>query len=141
MQERCYGKDKEDFKVIGDVLADSTQHFVCAIVEREKKIAEIKACPGPCRDGKVTIELESSADKVPCPVISPDCAYGAALRTHINRCLTELMTANIGVPRRLVARMNRYFETIALREATRWNTQGFLVLSGKTGCGKSYAAA
>ncbi|MDL2264608.1 hypothetical protein LJC31_08150 [Synergistaceae bacterium OttesenSCG-928-I11] len=148
MQERYYCMDdraSSGFRKIENLLADSSKRIALTLAEREKKIAEIKTCPGPCVNGKVSVGVRSSAkhceQEVPCPVISMNCAYGIAMRKHRDRTLTELMVAKIGAPRRHVVRLSRFTETIATREAARWSMSGFLVLSGKTGCGKSFAAA
>ncbi len=144
MEERCYGSCSGMGQNIRSI-ADASQRVVTMLAEKEKKIAEITTCPGPCTDGFVLIELQLGDDhvvqQVDCPIIGPNCAYGVALQRQIDKHLAELMTGKVGIPRRHVARFERYMETIATKEAARWGTRGFLVLSGKTGCGKSYAAA
>ncbi len=144
MQERCYGKSSTMSSHIGSIKADASR-IVSMLAEKEKKIAEITTCPAPCTDGCVSIVLRignnSVVQEATCPIISPNCAYDKVLQGQIGQRLAELMVSKIGIPRRHVARFDRCIETIATKEAARWGARGFLVLSGKTGCGKSYAAA
>ena len=148
MQEHCCDWDKaanRNPKSIGDILADSQNNFGLWLAHVDAKLAEIKSCPAPCVDGIVTIKLQrgevSYERRAHCPILNPSCAYGAVLQKQIDQRLSELLVAKIGVPRRHVARFDRYFETIATKEAACWGTHGFLALSGKTGCGKSFGAA
>ena len=148
MQERCCEKDEtagRGYQSLGDMLTDSQNRFALLETEVEKKIAEIETCPGPCTDGTVAIELQRGDEKferhVPCPLLGPDCAYGTVLKGQIDGEIAGLLVSRIGVPRRHVSRFGRRFDTAATREAARWGLRGFLVLSGRTGCGKSFGAA
>lgn len=140
MEERCceqYSGTGSDL----ESMAKPSSRVLAMLAEREKKIAEITTCPSPCTDGMVAIKVQLGDDRpvlheVLCPILNPKCHYGATLRSRIDRHLASLMTARIGVPRRHVARFDRYISTVATKEAARWSTLGFLILSGKP-----YAAA
>ena len=143
MQERCCEKDNgmdRDFRRAENPVS----RILAMLTERDEKVAEITACPGSCTDGLVSVRLQSNGDRVQqivCPALHPDCAFGAVLQKQIDRHLAGLMTSRIGIPRRHVGHFERYFETVATKEAIRWKPNGFLLLTGKTGTGKSYAAA
>ena len=149
MQERyCENRANGAPSRIGELMAASQQRVERMQTEADRALAEIRSCPGPCVDGSVAVKPGAFEDgeslgefRALCPVISLNCVYGATLQSQIDRHLAGLMISRIGVPRRHVARFDRYTDTIAAKEATRWSMRGFLLLSGKTGCGKSYAAA
>ena len=148
MQEHCCDRDKvanRNPKSIGDILADSQNNFGLWLAQVDAKLAEIKSCPAPCVDGIVTIKLQrgegSYERRAHCPILNPSCAYGAVLQKQVDQRFSELLISRIGIPHRHVARFGRHFDTPATKEAVCWDTHGFLVLSGKTGCGKSFGAA
>jgi hypothetical protein len=58
----------------------------------------------------------------------------------MNRYIAGVM-ARIGVPRRHIVNFGERRESYAVSEALKWPLQGFLVLCGRTGSGKSFAAA
>lgn len=149
MQERCCVIDKIEngsLRRIDEIIAASMVRRHVMQADMDKKLAEIVSCPDPCVDGNVIVKLGTSGEecvelRVRCPLIGPDCTYGAKLQKQVDKRLAGLMISTISVPRRHITRFERYHATTATKEVTRWGMRGFFVLSGKTGCGKSFGAA
>jgi hypothetical protein len=106
------------------------------------ELESVKACPEPCYDGSVRIVTAASDRdlRVACPLVRWDCAYGLRLRIELDRYLEKTMS-RLGVPRRHLENFGGIRESVALAEALKWPVRGFLVLCGKPGVGKSFAAA
>jgi hypothetical protein len=132
----------EQPKYTGDVLSESPVRRLMAISDEiQTELAKIKKCAGPCEDGMVQISPPSGAPRqVRCPIASPHCAYGISLKDKLDKWLNRLMR-EAGVPPRHIDNFQAYFHTPALICAEKWDFRGFLVLSGGSGAGKSFAAA
>jgi hypothetical protein len=66
--------------------------------------------------------------------------YGISLKDRLDKWLDRLMREG-GVPLRHIDNFRAYVHTPAFIWADKWNFRGFLVLSGVSGAGKSFAAA
>ena len=109
--------------------------------EMEKILADILICPKPCNDGTVEITISSGLTKtMPCPVIASDCLHGERMEQALDRYVTGVMS-NIGVPCRHLENFTEMLRIEALEEVGKWQWRGFLIITGKTGSGKSFSAA
>jgi hypothetical protein len=109
--------------------------------EIASELANITACPAPCDDGMVEVFPASFRPrKVPCPVISLNCARGIRMGQELEHFLVSVMTA-AGVPLRYLENFSRCRESPAVEKAREWPMRGFLVFCGKSGTGKSFGAA
>jgi hypothetical protein len=109
--------------------------------EIEEELAGITTCPAPCEDGRVLVSPPSGQPRrLRCPVVSHYCAYGRGLEGRLNARLRKIML-EFGLPRRHIEHFEGYFHTESLAWACKWNFQGFLVLIGPSGVGKSFGAA
>lgn len=106
-----------------------------------EKLARIAACPGACRTGTVAITLgDGKRRERDCPLVSPECAYGQGVSRQLAAHLLDVMSRS-GVPPRHLDNFGKKRETLALSAARLWKFQGFFVLSGLPGVGKSFGAA
>ncbi|MDR2780594.1 MAG: hypothetical protein LBB28_05670 [Synergistaceae bacterium] len=106
--------------------------------EIEAELETIKSCPSPCDDG--TVLLPGLSRRVSCPVSSPACAFGLRVTGELEKYMNGIMI-EIGVPRRHIENFSGHRESYAVLEANDWLFRGFLVICGRTGSGKSFAAA
>jgi DNA replication protein DnaC len=109
--------------------------------EIETQLANITICPEPCEDGMVLVSPPSgSARRLKCPIVTPYCSYGLRLEGKMDGRLNRIML-NAGLPQRHIGNFHGHFSTEALMWVRKWNFQGFLVLTGPCGVGKSFGAA
>jgi hypothetical protein len=128
-------------ELLGDILSGSLDTFRETAVEIRAELEAIRVCPGPCEDGTVVIRAASGANRrAVCPVSCQDCAYGIRLKGELRWYIARIMT-RLGVPRRHIENFSVCRESFAVSEASKWPVLGFLVLCGKKGTGKSFAAA
>jgi DNA replication protein DnaC len=109
--------------------------------ETEYAVGAIKTCPSPCSDRTVEIRVASRKPRrVPCPIASGNCHYGARLAAILNGFLIDLMLT-AGVPVRHLDNIKGASASAAALAAESWQARGFLILTGMPGAGKSFAAA
>jgi DNA replication protein DnaC len=109
--------------------------------EIQSELAGMRICPAPCKDGMIQVSPPSgSPRRVRCPLLNEFCSYGTTLGRDLEMYLNKL-ALNAGVPARHIECFNACIETPALTWANQWSFNGFLVLSGKSGVGKSFGAA
>lgn len=109
--------------------------------EMDAALSAITSCPGACAAGKVTVRLQDGKPRErDCPLASPECAYGKNISRELAGYLLGIMSMS-GVPPRHLDNFAKRQDTFALRAARLWHYQGFLVLSGIPGVGKSFGAA
>ena len=109
--------------------------------EIQSELADMQICPAPCEDGMVQVSPPSGLpQRARCPLLNEFCSYGNKLGGKLESFLDKLVL-NAGVPERHVGCFESCIETPALFWAKRWRFNGFLVLSGGSGVGKSFGAA
>jgi hypothetical protein len=109
--------------------------------ETAAELEKIKSCPAPCRDCAVTVRPPSFApQRVACPVVDSECAYGSAVSRSLAAHLVKIMQG-ADVPTRHLENFANRRHSIASSEARKWLGRGFLVLVGPPGVGKSFGAA
>lgn len=105
------------------------------------RIRESGTCPG-CTGGEIDLVLpDGSISRRPCPLISRECHFGSAQYDRAKRSVIRLMRDPVGVPARFVEAIGDRRRTVAMVEGLKWSGEDFLILSGGTGVGKSFAAA
>jgi hypothetical protein len=132
--------------------AEHTRHLISSLPEvikrigrtlEEKRLAiqRLKACPGSCGDGIVSIASDSGGTiRVSCPLASVNCSYGKWLQAGLDAYIVKIMLES-GVPRRYVENLSDCRDSVSLKAACEWNFRGFLVLCGNSRTGKSFTAA
>jgi hypothetical protein len=109
--------------------------------EIEKALGKIRACPAPCEDCTVSVLLSfEQPRRIPCPIVSRGCAYGAKLEGELDRRLLKIMFDS-GVPLRHIDNFGAYRETRTTEMVREWKMKGFLILTGSPGSGKSFGAS
>jgi DNA replication protein DnaC len=123
-------------KTISDVL-----QFIRAIQEETK---HIKECRG-CVDGQIEVEVdlgdgEKQTAWWPCPCMTQKCQHGKRLYSEYIDQVKGLIL-QIGIPKVHIKNFSKPQKTTAFVVADTWDAKGFLVLTGDTATGKSFAAA
>jgi hypothetical protein len=137
-----YCETSEQPKRISNFFSDtSLEHLMAISDEIQTELTNIKTCSAPCKDGTILVSPSSGASRrYRCPILSHYCAYGSGLEAKLEARLRRLMFEQ-GVPCRHIDNFDAYFESLPFIWANKWNFHGFLVLSGGSGVGKSFAAA
>lgn len=133
MPEGCYGT--------------AVRRLVDRELETVAALRDLRArgeCPGCGGSGEIELRL-AAGDVVrrPCPLVSRSCLHGTAQWDRARADILKLLRDPGGVPGRFVDGLAgpRRLVTKALSGAKEWTPDGFLVLTGGTGAGKSFAAA
>lgn len=144
-KQSCESTIYSEPRHIGDVFFEKSMGRVLTIAsEIQTELANIQAtqkCPAPCEDGMVQVSPPSGkTQRTRCPLLCEFCPYGSGLSGKLDSFLAKL-ALDAGVPGRHTENFDAYIETPALIWANRWRFEGFLVLSGGSGVGKSFSAA
>ncbi|GHS84961.1 hypothetical protein AGMMS49957_00040 [Synergistales bacterium] len=137
-----YCKTDEQPRHISSIFSEESVERLMAISDEiQTELTNIKICPAPCKDGTIRVSPSSGTSRrCRCPILSHYCVYGSGLEEKLEARLRKLMLET-GVPCRHIDNFDAYFESLPFIWANKWNFQGFLVLSGGSGVGKSFAAA
>lgn len=101
----------------------------------------LKECPG-CQSGKVLVTLDEQDEYlVACPLLDRKCTHGQRLGDQLDRHAMANVKALQGLPQRFHAPLDDPKPGDSIRGVNRWNQEGFLLLYGDHGTGKSFAAA
>jgi hypothetical protein len=126
---------------LSEISGMPVKRVLAVVGEIQSELADMRICPAPCKDGTIQVSPPSgSPRRVRCPLLNEFCSYGGTLGRDLEIFLDRL-ALNAGVPARHIECFNARIETPALAWANQWNFGGFLVLSGKSGVGKSFGAA
>jgi DNA replication protein DnaC len=139
MSKRCFESliEPESMENLNNALSRSLK----TSEEIRAELDAIKTCPSPCEDGIVSIRTSSGLNRrAACPVMNAGCPYGIRSGEKFYSYIARIMN-RIGVPRRHIENFGKRGESYAVSEADKWPVRGFLLLCGKTGSGKSFAAA
>lgn len=140
MQGHCYATPHDPARLNAHLtgVVERLQRMQSDIADA---LAAITTCPGTCTTGKAIIRLSDGKPRErDCPVVSPNCAYGKIVSRELAAYLLDLMSMS-GVPVRHLDNFARRQDTFAIRAVNHWHYQGFFVLSGIPGTGKSFGAA
>lgn len=145
MRKHCCGTGElvqgEDAEHIANPVSRLLDGLMAMSGEVNEKLGQISRCPRSCNDGMVEIGVSSGRiRKTACPVMNSKCQYGQRMERTLDRFVMGIMSG-IGVPRRHLDNLMAECQTEVLRETGKWSTQGFLILTGGTGSGKSFGAA
>jgi hypothetical protein len=122
-------------------LRDSLGRMNRLIMETDAELRSITSCPAPCLDRTVEITPPSSKPRrVKCPIMNSGCSYGAKISEMLDAYVLDIM-GRIGVPPRHTENFGKFRDSCAVSAAMSWQLRGFLLLSGISGIGKSFAAA
>jgi hypothetical protein len=130
------GMEKETVETVGSILQ--------RIFKIQKQAREIEGCPG-CQEGRVEVQIEGPDGEPqsawwPCPSMSKTCDYGKGLYSRYVEHLKTLIL-HAGIPKVHIKNFGAPRETTAWTVADTWTMKGFLVFTGGTATGKSFAAA
>ena len=92
-------------------------------------------------DGRIGVQVQNGNEyNIACRLLTKECRYGNMLMRRMNQYAIDSAMAVPGVPMRFKAAMQNPQKTHATKGVIRWSKNGFLLLYGEHGTGKSFAA-